>query len=115
MGAHLIDGQFQSDKYDWCKPSFVPLKLTDTSCHDLLWEYAQRRRAVDAEFADDIETALRTAGYAPPPTLCDACRSIPVTVVVGCSAVAVPCACDRCGAATTRLVRVQNGTPDAQR
>mgnify|MGYP001614271270 CR=1 FL=1 len=30
---------------------------------DLLWEYAQRRRAVDAEFADDLEAALRIAGY----------------------------------------------------
>jgi hypothetical protein len=30
---------------------------------DLLWEYAQRRRAVDAEFSDDLETALLAAGY----------------------------------------------------
>lgn len=28
--------------------------------------YAQRRRAVDAEFADDLETALRKEGYEPP-------------------------------------------------
>lgn len=23
------DGEFQSDKYPWCAPGFVPLKLTD--------------------------------------------------------------------------------------
>lgn len=66
MSAHLVDGQFQSDKYPWAKPGFVPLKLTDRTAQDLLWEYAQRRRAVDAEFADDLEAALRAAGYAPP-------------------------------------------------
>lgn len=36
------------------------------SAQDLLWEYAQRRRVVDAEFAADLETALRSAGYCPP-------------------------------------------------
>jgi hypothetical protein len=29
----------------------------------LLWEYAQRRRVVDADFADDLEWALKGAGY----------------------------------------------------
>src|SRR5687767_5006367 len=63
VGDHIVDGQFQSDKYPWCKPGFVPLKLTDPAAQPLLWRYAQLRRAVDAEFADDLESALRTAGY----------------------------------------------------
>jgi hypothetical protein len=70
MGTHLIDGMFKSDKYAWSPPGFVPLKLTDTTTHDLLWEYAQRRRAVDAEFADDLEAALKLAGYVHHPGKC---------------------------------------------
>jgi hypothetical protein len=46
-------------------PGCVPLKVTDKTAQDLLWEYAQRRRAVDAEFADDLETALRSKGFDP--------------------------------------------------
>lgn len=65
MGEHIVNGQFQSDKYPWCKPGFVPLKLSDPRAQDLLWEYAQRRRIVDAEFSDDLETTLKTAGYQP--------------------------------------------------
>ena len=59
MGEHLIDGEFQSDKYPWCQRGFVPLKLTDPMAQPVLWEYAQARRAVDADFADDLEEALR--------------------------------------------------------
>ena len=70
MGAHLIDGKFKSDKYEWSPPGFVPLKLTDAATHDLLWEYAQRRRVVDAEFADDLEAALKLAGYTHHPGKC---------------------------------------------
>ena len=65
MHAHLIDGEFQSDKYPTCPRGKVPLSVKDPSAQDLLWEYAQRRRLVDPEFADDLETALRTAGYVP--------------------------------------------------
>lgn len=63
MGSHLICGQFQSDKYPTTPRGKVPLSVNDPTAMDLLWEYAQRRRAVDAEFADDLETALRVAGY----------------------------------------------------
>jgi len=68
MGHHIVDGQFQSDKYPWCKPGFVPLKITDPDAHDLLLLYAQRRREVDADFAADLETALDQAApnSAPP-------------------------------------------------
>ncbi len=65
MGSHLIDGQFQSDKYPTTPRGKVPLSVGDVTAQDLLWEYAQRRRSVDAEFADDLETALQAAGYAP--------------------------------------------------
>lgn len=65
MAAHIIDGEFQSDKYPTTPRGKVPLSVKDPTAQDLLWEYAQRRRAVDAEFSDDLETALRTAGYVP--------------------------------------------------
>ena len=65
MGAHLIDGEFQSDKYPTTPRGKVPLSVKDPTAQDLLWEYAQRRRSVDAEFSDDREPALRAAGYEP--------------------------------------------------
>ena len=66
MGAHLIDGEFQSDKYPTCPRGKVPLSVKDTTAQDLLWEYAQRRRSVDAEFSADLEAALHAAGYEGP-------------------------------------------------
>lgn len=63
---HLVDGEFQSDKYPTCPRGKLPLSFTDASAQDLIWEYAQRRRRVDAEFSDDVEEALRIAGYAAP-------------------------------------------------
>ena len=65
MGAHLIDGQFQSDKYPTTPRGKVPLSVNDPTAQDLLWKYAKRRRAVDAEFSDDLEAALLIAGYRP--------------------------------------------------
>lgn len=65
MGAHLIDGEFQSDKYPTTPRGKVPLSVKDKAAQDLLWEYAQRRRKVDAEFSDDLESALRAQGYIP--------------------------------------------------
>jgi hypothetical protein len=64
---HLIHGEFQSDKYPTTPRGKVPLSCKDPTAQDLLWRYAQRRRAVDAEFAADLELALRTAGYEPDP------------------------------------------------
>jgi hypothetical protein len=66
MGAHIIDDEFQSDKYPTTPRGKVPLSVKDPTAQDLLWTYAQRRRSVDAEFADDLETCLRAAGYVPP-------------------------------------------------
>ena len=65
---HLIDGEFQSDKYPTTPRGKVPLSTKDPTAQDLLWEYAQRRRTVDADFADDLEAALRSAGYEPAAT-----------------------------------------------
>ena len=60
---HIIDGEFQSDKFPTCPRGKVPLSVKDPTAQDLLWTYAQRRGAVDAEFAADLETCLRAAGY----------------------------------------------------
>lgn len=68
MGSHInAEGQFQSDKYPTCPPGKVPLSIEDETAQDLLWIYAQRRRPVDAGFSDDLEAALRAAGYEPTP------------------------------------------------
>ena len=64
MGSHInADGLFQSDKYPTCPPGKVPLSVKDATAQDLLWTYAQRRRAVDAEFSADLESALVAAGH----------------------------------------------------
>lgn len=70
MGTHLRDGEFQSDKYPTCPAGKVPLSTKDPMAQDLLLEYARRRRAVDPEFADDLEEALKLKGY-PCPTCPD--------------------------------------------
>lgn len=65
MGAHIVDGEFQSDKYPSTPRGKVPLSCKDKTAQDLLWEYAQRRRAVDAEFSSDLESALAKEGFDP--------------------------------------------------
>jgi len=64
---HLVNGEFQSDKYPTCPAGKVPLSTKDPMAQDLLLEYARRRKAVDPEFAADLEEALRLKGY-PCPT-----------------------------------------------
>ena len=63
---HIIDGEFQSDKYPDTPRGLIPFKATDPVAQPFLWAYAQRRREVDAVFADDLEWVLRKAGYEPP-------------------------------------------------
>ncbi len=70
MGSHIVNGQFQSDKYPTCPPGKVPISVKDPMAQALLWEYAQRRRVVDAEFADDLEAALQAAGFKHHPGMC---------------------------------------------
>lgn len=65
FGPHIVDGEFQSDKYPTTPRGKVPLSVKDATAQDLLWSYAQRRRAVDAAFAGDLEIALKIAGYVP--------------------------------------------------
>lgn len=60
---HIVGGQFQSDKYPTCPRGKVPLSVKDPTAQDLLWEYAQRRRAVDPQFAADLEECLTVAGF----------------------------------------------------
>lgn len=67
MPVHLnANGQFQSDKYPTCPADKVPLSVNDETAQDLLWEYANRRRSVDEEFADDLQARLWVVGYRPP-------------------------------------------------
>lgn len=63
MGTHLLDGEFQSDKYPTTPRGFVPLKITDKAAQPLLWAYAQAHRAIDADFSADLEEALKLVGY----------------------------------------------------
>lgn len=95
MGTHLIGGEFQSDKYPTTPRGKVPLSVKDPTAQDLLWEYAQRRRPVDSEFSVDLETALRSAGYAPPRGVCFRCQPTAMGRVVAHPHV-VP-NCDSCG------------------
>lgn len=57
MGNHLIDGEFQSDKYPTTPRGFVPLKVTDKAAQPLLWAYAQAHLAIDPEFSQDAADA----------------------------------------------------------
>lgn len=62
---HLtVTDEFQSDKYPWCPAGFVPIKVTDPMAMDLLSEYADRRRVIDAEFTRDLNDALIAADTA---------------------------------------------------
>jgi len=65
MGAHLINGEFQSDKYPTTPRGKVPLSVKDPTAQSLLWEYADRHQSVDAEFSTDLRAALLAAGYHP--------------------------------------------------
>lgn len=65
MGSHIVDGEFQSDKYPTCPRGKVPLSVKDPDAQDLLWEYAQRRRKIDEEFSEDVETSLKAVGFVP--------------------------------------------------
>jgi hypothetical protein len=68
MGDHIIEGEFQSDKYPTTPRGKVPLSVKDPLAQPFLWAYAQLRRPVDAGFAEDLETVLLAAGYLPTPS-----------------------------------------------
>ena len=52
-------GEFQSDKYSWCPPGFVPLKLSDPMAWIPLIAYATERRKIDEQFAVDLFRAVK--------------------------------------------------------
>ena len=65
-GDHITtSGLFKSDRFPWCEPGFVPFKITDNMAQDLLWQYADLRRSIDPDFADDLQTCLRGVGFLP--------------------------------------------------
>ncbi len=65
MHSHIVNGRFQSDKYPTCPVGKVPLSTSDPMAQDLLLEYAQRRRNIDAIFSHDLETCLIADGFSP--------------------------------------------------
>lgn len=68
MGAHIDkEGRFQSDRYPTTPADKVPLSVNDKAAQPLLWDYAPKRRKVDAEFSDDLESRLKAVGFVPPP------------------------------------------------
>jgi len=93
MGAHLVNGEFQSDKFPTTPPGKVPLSVRDATAQDLLWVYAQRRRSVDAEFSDDLEEALRRAGHPGPGTLSEDEEAVLATICSVLSHLSAPARC----------------------
>ncbi len=81
MASHIVDGKFQSDKYPTCPAGKVPLSINDATAQDLLWQYAQRRRSVDAEFSEDLEACLIAAGYEPETPVISATAPIVSTII----------------------------------
>ncbi len=63
MGEHIVDGEFKSDKYDWCPKGFVPLKLTDPMAQPVLYLYALLRDRIDPEFCHDLTYSLDRMGF----------------------------------------------------
>jgi len=51
------DGEFKSDKYDWCPPGFFPIKLTDPIGQVCVLAYAELTDQHD--LADDLQEAIR--------------------------------------------------------
>jgi hypothetical protein len=66
MGSHIVNGQFQSDKYPTCPPGKVPLSVGDPDAQPLLYEYAITHVKRDAEFAHDLAACLEAKGYETP-------------------------------------------------
>lgn len=82
---HLdAEGRFQSDKYPTTPPDLVPLKVTDKTAQGLLWEYAQRRRVVDEDFANDLEHRLKEVGFCSDPTVATLLAASPLLLASMC-------------------------------
>jgi hypothetical protein len=83
MGDHIVENEFQSDKYPTCPRGKVPLSVGDPTAQDLLWIYAQRRRSVDAEFSEDLEACLKTKGFRPDPSKAAIHAAAPLVLSTG--------------------------------
>lgn len=66
MGKHLVDGKFQSDRSPETPPNHMLVDFDDKLAQPALWALAEAYRETDPEFADDVELALRIAGFKPP-------------------------------------------------
>jgi hypothetical protein len=67
MSSHIVNNEFQSDKYPSCPPGKIPLSVKDPLAQDLLWEYSRRYLdcGKDSEFAFDLRACLIAAGFKP--------------------------------------------------
>lgn len=63
--THIIDGQFQSDRYPTAPRDTVPMDIHNPRFQDLIWIYAERWRTEDPAFADDLQDCLRRSGFEP--------------------------------------------------
>ena len=63
MSSHLINGEFQSDKYPTCPRGKVPLSTSDPMAQELLWIYSISRQEVDPEFSKALQQALINDGF----------------------------------------------------
>ena len=60
MGSHLTkDGNFKSDKYDWCPEGFFALKFSDPKARISIFHFACRTK--DKELKEDLFKALDNA------------------------------------------------------
>lgn len=59
MGHHLTpEGNFRSDKYDWCPEGFFALKFTDPKAREAIAYYALICEEEDEELGTDLLFAL---------------------------------------------------------
>jgi hypothetical protein len=63
--GHIINGEFQSDKYPTCPRGKFPISIRDKMGQDLLWEYARRHEPKDLALSQDLRSALLIAGFSP--------------------------------------------------
>jgi len=57
MGHHIINGEFVSDKYPWCKKGFFVLKFSDPLARTAIGYYAQFTK--DKELSEDLKTVCK--------------------------------------------------------
>jgi len=63
--SHIIDGEWQSDRYPTAPRDTLPINLKDPRFQDLAWEYAERWREEDPAFTEELQAHLKSKGYSP--------------------------------------------------